>query len=242
MSSYAFIDRFFESQFELLETGRKDDRDANTLYTFLNNLHSTADRLKDDFDCNIKSYPEFKLLRIVRNYMHHVGDVVDIRVKVVSQPGVLVSHSEHLIIPLETLVKSIKSFMDKNLLPESRRDYKSKKKYVDNEIKSISEMFSYIYDILEKIEILSNKPCLRLDGVVSEFGFDMYKFAYNITNIIADECRKIDKLKDKIVVKNLEDSYSSSFNIPRNDVFCLPDNIPLLTTEGFVYANKVEKV
>src|SRR5690606_18546607 len=52
---YRFIDRFFHSQYELLDFSRTGERDTNTLYSFLNNLHTTADRLKEDFDCDIKS-------------------------------------------------------------------------------------------------------------------------------------------------------------------------------------------
>lgn len=41
-NKYLFIERFFESQFELLNISEAYKRDANTLYTFLNNMHSTA--------------------------------------------------------------------------------------------------------------------------------------------------------------------------------------------------------
>src|SRR5690606_17173458 len=75
MENYSFIDRFFHSQYELLDLTKAVGRDSNTLYTFLNNLHTTADRLKEEFDCDIKGYPEFKILRLIRNYFHHVGDV-----------------------------------------------------------------------------------------------------------------------------------------------------------------------
>lgn len=82
MEKHAFIDRYFYGQRELMDIRHTEDRDINTLFTYLNNLHSTADKLVELFDCNIKTVPEFKLLRIIRNYFHHVGDVDDIRLHV----------------------------------------------------------------------------------------------------------------------------------------------------------------
>ncbi|MFW1308596.1 hypothetical protein ACEV7Y_23020, partial [Vibrio parahaemolyticus] len=60
MEKFTFIDRYFHSQYELLDFRYSEDRDINTLFTYLNNLHSTADKLKELFDCNIKTTPEFK--------------------------------------------------------------------------------------------------------------------------------------------------------------------------------------
>ena len=232
-NEYLFIDRFFESQFELLNVNEAHRRDVNTLYTFLNNLHSTADRLKSDFGVDIKKYPEFKLLRMIRNYLHHGGDVQEIRLKVLTKQNVMLSHSEHLIIPLAFFAKSLRSFIEKN---------KKNQKYIDEELSCISEIFSYIYDASTNLDVFCNKPQLKLDGVAHEMGLDLFKFAYNITNIIAEECRKIPALKNKAVIVELEETYSLKFNIPKRDELCLPNNIPLLTTQGFVYAKKVEPV
>ena len=90
MEKYTFIDRYFHSQSELLDIRHTEDRDINTLFTYLNNLHSTADKLLELFDCNIKTAPEFKMLRIIRNYFHHVGDVDEIRLHVKVEENVLV--------------------------------------------------------------------------------------------------------------------------------------------------------
>jgi hypothetical protein len=235
MNNYIFIDRFFESQFELLDLARKEDRDVNTLYTFLNNLHTTGDRLKEDFNCDIKKYPEFKLLRIIRNYFHHVNDIKEIRLSVISQPGVIVSHSEHLIISLADLAKALKSFLDNNSLPKTNKNYKKKKKFIDDEIRTISDIFSYIYDIVDKLDYLCENPFVEIDGEVHEAGFDMFKFVYNITNIVADKCREIGPLKNKPIILDLEETYTSEFNISKRDVVCYPNRIPLLTTKGFIY-------
>ncbi|MBM4864727.1 hypothetical protein HYO48_22180 [Vibrio parahaemolyticus] len=242
MEKFTFIDRYFHSQYELLDFRYSEDRDINTLFTYLNNLHSTADKLKELFDCNIKTTPEFKMLRMIRNYFHHVGDVDEIRLHVSVDKNVIVSHAHHLIIPLETLAKSFKSFIDNNTVPETNRNYKNKKSFIDNEMNSIFECFDYGPDLLDKLEICCNKPSLKLDGKVYELGFDMYKFVYNITNIIADSCREIDDLKVKKVVCGLDTSYSVSNNIRKYDVLCHPSNVPIMTTEGFVYPNKIEPV
>lgn len=43
MEKYTFIDRYFHSQRELLDIRHSEERDINTLFTYLNNLHSTGD-------------------------------------------------------------------------------------------------------------------------------------------------------------------------------------------------------
>lgn len=87
---------------------------------------------------------------------------------------------------------------------------------------------------------MCNKPRLTLDGDVFELGFDMYKFVYNITNIVANKCRLIEKLKNKEIIRNLEQTYTQDFNIDKRDVLCSPENVPILTTNGFIYPTKIE--
>ena len=242
MEQYKFIDRFFHSQYELLDFTKIESRDTNTLYTFLNNMHTTADRLKENFGCDIKSSPDFKILRLIRNYFHHVGDVDDIRLKVLVEPGVIVSHAEHLLIPLETFAKSVKSFIDNNTLPTGHKNYKKKQAFIVKEMNAISEIFDYTQDLLNNMEIMCNKPSLKLDGVVYELGFDMYKSVYNVTNIISDKCRSIEEIKNKQVVIGLDPSYAEKNNIGKHDVFCHMNNAPITTTDGFVYPKTIEAV
>ena len=241
MEKHKFIDRFFHSQYELLDFRNIKRRDANTLYSFLNNLHTVGDRLKEDFGCDIKSYPEFKILRIIRNYLHHVGDIEEIRLNVKIEGSVIVSHAEHLIIPLETFAKSIKSFIDKNTLPKNHKSYKRKNAFIEKELNTISEIYDYMHDLLDNIEIMCNKPSLKLDGQDYELGFDMYKFVYNITNIIAEKCREIEELKDKKVITGLGHTYTMEFNIGKYDALCQPSKAPIITTKGFVYPDKIER-
>ncbi|MFL9609124.1 hypothetical protein ACKF11_03465 [Methylobacillus sp. Pita2] len=240
MEKHTFIDRYFHSQYELLDFRFSQNRDINTLYTYLNNLHSTADKLKELFGCDIKSTPEFKILRIVRNYFHHSGDVDEIRLYVSADKNTIVSHLQHLIIPLETFAKSLKSFIDNNTVPESNKNYKNKKVFIESELDSIFSCFDYGPDILQNLEKFCDKPSLKLDGKTYELGFDMYKFVYNITNVIADSCRKIEELKIKQIVSDLDTSYTASKNIGKFDIMCHPSSVPIMTIEGFIYPNKIE--
>lgn len=239
MEKHTFIDRYFHSQRELLDIRHAEDRDINTLFTFLNSLHSTADKLQELFGCNIKVVPEFKLLRIIRNYVHHVGDVDEIRLHVTVGRNVSVSHSQHLLIPLEVFAKSVKSFVDNTMPSPDSKNYNAKLKYVAAEMAAIAQVFDYAQTLMKDLLVYCDKPSLNLDGKVYELGFDMYKFVYNITNIIADKCRGIPELQNKQVIQSLDDSYSAEKNIGKYDVFCSPFNAPVMTMEGFVYASKV---
>lgn len=239
MEKFTFIDRYFHSQRELLDVRCSEDRDVNTLFTYLTNLHSTADKLQELFKCDIKSAPEFKILRFIRNYFHHVNDVDEIRLHVRIEEHVFVSHSQHLLIPLEVFARSVKSFIDNNTVEKSNRNYKNKIKYVEKEIDSISEIFDYTEHLKQDLDLFCNKPCLRLDGRVYELGFDMYKFVHNITNIIADKCREIPELRNKNVICGLDSTYTATNNIGKHDVFCSPSHMPITTTEGFVYAKQI---
>ncbi|MGL5666426.1 MAG: hypothetical protein ACRDD9_09900 [Shewanella sp.] len=240
MKNYTFIDRYFESQRALLRLDTIEEHDVNSLFTYLNNLHSTADKLKELFDCNIKDYPDFKLLRIIRNYFHHVGDVDDIRMIVSIEENVHFDRVQHLIIPLETFAKSVRSFIDNAMVPENHKQYQKKLKFVSQEMASISECYSYNSDILTNMKVCCNKPSLKLDGEVYELGFDMYRFVFNVTNLIAERCRAIEELACKPIVMELGEEYSISNNIDRIDIFCTPDKMPITTTQGMIYARKVE--
>ncbi|WP_023604654.1 hypothetical protein [Aliivibrio logei] len=126
------------------------------------------------------------------------------------------------------------------MVPEHNRQYKKKLQFVSKEISSIKIIVSHCDDILSDMTTYCNKPSLKLDGVDYELGFDMYKFIYNITNIIADKCREIDDLSCKSVITELGDEYSISNNIGKIDMYCSPNTISITTTQGMVYATKVE--
>ncbi|MBF8668312.1 hypothetical protein IR012_00860 [Pseudomonas putida] len=240
MEKYTFIDRYFHSQRELLDVRHSENRDINTLFTYLANLHSTADKLQELFKCDIKSAPEFKILKLIRNYFHHVDDVDEIRLHVRAGENVIVSHSQHILIPLEIFAKSVKSFIDNNTLDKSNKSYKNKIRYIEKELDSISDIFDYTANLKQDLHLFCNKPCLKLDGKIYELGFDMYKFVHNITNIIADKCREIPELKDKKVICELDSTYTAANNIGKHDVFCSPFNVPITTTEGFIYPQRIE--
>ena len=240
--NHTFIDRYFESQRALLSLDTIGKHEVNSLFTYLNNLHSTADKLKDLFDVNIKDFPDFKLLRIVRNYFHHVGDVNEVRMLVSIEKNVHFDRVQHLIIPLETFAKSVKSFIDNAMVPETNRLYKKKLKYISKEMVSISEAYSYNRDILNNMEMCCNKPSLKLDGEVYELGFDLFRLIHNVTNLIAERCKEVKELSSKPIIKDLGSEFVLSNNIDRMDLFCTPDKMPITTTQGMIYAKKVELV
>ncbi|MGD6738309.1 hypothetical protein [Photobacterium leiognathi] len=240
MEKHTFLDRYFRSYHDLLDLETIDNHNVNALFTYLNNLHSTADKLKDLFDCNIKDFPDFKLLRIVRNYFHHVDDVEDVRLLVSFEENVQFERVQHLIISAETVARSIKSFVDKNMVPEGHRQYKKKLDFVTKELATVSSCYSYLDDILNNMEICCNKPSLKLDGVVYELGFDMYRFIFNVTNLIAEKCKDIEELSDKEVIKQLGEKFSVAQNIDRIDMYCSADRMPITTTQGMIYAGSIE--
>tara|TARA_R110001583_G_scaffold89547_1_gene230887 strand:- start:1744 stop:2475 length:732 start_codon:yes stop_codon:yes gene_type:complete len=240
MQNYTFIDRYFQSQRALLDLDSIEKHDVNSLFTYLNNLHSTADKLKDLFDCSIKDNPDFRLLRIIRNYFHHVGDVDDIRMLVSVEENVHFDRMLHLIIPLETFAKSVKSFTENAMVPESHKQYQKKLKYVSREMDSISKSYSYNNDLLSNMDMFCNKPSLNLDGEVYELGFDMFRFIFNVTNLIVDSCKSINELASKPIILELGSEYSESNNIDRIDIFCSPDKMPITTTQGMIYARKIK--
>lgn len=241
MERHTFIDRYFHSQFELVDIRCSEERDINTLFSFLENLHATADKLKDKFDCNIKSIPEFKLLRIIRNYFHHVGDVDEFRIFVTLGNDAQLSHTEQIIIPLELYAKSLKSFIDKNTVAKTNRNYQRKLDFVSSEIASIIQCCDY-QDMISKLPAFCDSPRLKLDGVIHSLGFELFKFVYNVTNIVSDKCRSIEELESKNVVKNLVASYSASNNIEKRDLICRNSQVPILTAKGYIFAEKVEAV
>jgi hypothetical protein len=83
---------------------------------------------------------------------------------------------------------------------------------------------------------------ISIDGKAYELGIDVFKYVYNISNIIADECRKIEELKDMEVILNLEETYTKDYNIPKRDLLCSPENIPVMTTEGLVFPKSRDSV
>lgn len=231
MTEYTFIDRYFHSQDELLDIRFIANRDINTFFSYLNNLHSTADKLKEIFNRDIKKIPEFKLLRLLRNYFHHVSDIDEIRIYALLDEGIIYSHMSHLIIPLDILARSIKSFNENN----------KSTAYVERELDVILTCCIDIGCLIKDLDSFCNKPSLKLDGEVYELGFDVYKYVYNISNFIADECRAIDELKKKEVVRNLDCSYTSSNNIGNSNLLKPVGIECILTTRGFVYPEIIER-
>lgn len=216
----------------------KDERDINTLFTYLNNLHSLSDKLKDNFNVSISSHPEFKILRMLRNYFHHVDDIDDIRFYANIKKNVTSYHVEQLVIPMSIWAKAVNNFKIKNTVPENRGDFKRKQEF-------IAEELDKILDICDCVEMLDSpeKYCISLklncDGKIYELGFDIFKYVCNITNIIADVLREIEEVSTKEVVLKLDKAYSKNNCIPKFDIGMHASNNMILTTEGYIYPDDV---
>lgn len=48
----------------------------DSLFSFLNALHSASDQLKKSHSSPFYSFPEFAALKAIRNYFHHFGTVL----------------------------------------------------------------------------------------------------------------------------------------------------------------------
>ncbi|HIF9258759.1 TPA: hypothetical protein ACX6RA_001815 [Photobacterium damselae] len=133
-----------------------------------------------------------------------------------------------------------KSFIDKNMVPVEHRLHKKKLDFVTKELAAVSSCYSYLGDILNNMEMCCNNPSLKLDGVVYELGFDMYRFVFNVTNLIAEKCKDIKELSNKEVIKKLGEDFSVANNIGRIDMYCCVDKMPITTTQGMIYAKSIE--
>ena len=240
MENFTFIDRYFHSQKELVDIRQYEQRDINSLFSYLNNLHSLSDKFREHFNITLSNYPEFKILRILRNFFHHVGDIDEKRMFVNLQQDVSVYHLEQIIIPLRIWAESINNFVDKNTLPRTDKRFKNKQKYVNKEFDSILDICDCV-DIIRNPKLFCKPLLLKCDGVVVELGFDIFKFVYNISNIIADECRKIPVLAQKKVILALDESYNISNNIPKHDLSIHAGANCILTTEGYIFPSSIGK-
>lgn len=240
MENFTFIDRYFHSQNELVDIRDKKQRDINTLFSFLNNLHSLSDKIKKQFNVQLSEYPEFKLLRILRNYFHHIGDIDELRMFVNIQLDVSPYHTEQIIIPLRTWAEAVSNFIDKNTIPKTSNNYKSKQVFIRKELDSILDICDCV-EVLDNSKLFCKKLLLKCDNVVVELGFDIFKFVYNISNIIADECRNIPELASKKVIEELDENYRADNNIPKHDLMVSPGVECILTTQGYIFPTIIEK-
>lgn len=232
MEANTFIDRFFHSSYELTDFRHVGERDINSLYTFLNLLHSLNDRFSKQFGITqLAKRPEFKLLRLIRNYFQHVGDVDEFRL-FQTRDAILTSHMEMIIIPTALVARAIESFRNQ---PHNKKNPVRAEKELSYIASAISD-FEYLCDNTDLFR--ENPPFHDTDNTYF-FGFDLYKSVYNITNIVADICRKRDEFAIKKCVQELEKEYTEINNIPKENILLLAGSPPpLLTTQGFVFPKR----
>lgn len=222
MDNYKYIDRYFESSFELMDVRYKEKRDGNTLYTFLNNLHSLNDRLEKDFSINLLDFPEFKFLKHLRNYYHHEGEVSEIRV-FFNCKNLIFSHAEMIIIPICIVAKALKLLLSG--------------KMVGWKVKEKEALISYCYDlsyVIDNLDGFSSDPKILHNGELYSGGFDLYTSIYNISNIIASLCRSIPDLCNRTIIQKLDDTYDINNNIGKYNLTVPLGVTPVLTTRGFI--------
>ncbi|MBE0492573.1 MAG: hypothetical protein IBX44_10055 [Sulfurospirillum sp.] len=230
MTNNNFINRYFESEAILLKIDYAEKRSMTTFINYLENLHSVADKLKDRFGCNIKDIPEFIILRVIRNYFHHVDDIEEYSMQVEFKEWGIYENNRHLIISMTDFAKAVKNFIDNT----------KNKKYLEKQIELMCEFIEY--EIITRVDKIVNLPKISIDGKAYELGIDIFKYVYNISNIVADECRKIEELKDMEVILNLEATYTKEYNISKRDFLGMPGNIPVMTTEGLVFPKSRDSV
>lgn len=223
MEKYTFVERFFGSAHELTDFRMMGERDINTLFSFLSNLHSFQDRIRDEFEISIAQHPEFKLLRIIRNYFHHVGDVDEFRVFNTRNEFSL-SHTEMIIIPVSVIAKAVINAKKKQNGPR--------------EIESVCEFVDDFRFISENDSSFAEGQYLIHKGKKYYPGFDLYKFVYNITNVIADVCREIPEISQKDCVLSLDDTYTVANNIGKFNLICHAGDVPFLSTEGYIFPSQ----
>lgn len=230
MTTNSFINRYFESGAILLKFEHSEKRSMTTFMNYLENLHSVADKLKDKFGCSIKDIPEFVVLRIIGNYFHHVDDIEEYSLQVEFEEWGIYENNRHLIISLKDFGKALKNFIGNT----------KNQKYLEKQLELMSEFIEY--EFITRVDEIVNIAKISIDGKVYKVGIDIFKYVYNISNIIADECRKIDELKNMDVIINLEETYTKEYNIQKRDLLCCPGNIPIITIEGLIFSKNRESV
>lgn len=231
MEANTFIDRFFHSSHELTDFRQVGERDINTLYTFLNLLHSLNDRFKEFGIDQLAQRPEFKLLRLIRNYFHHVGDVDEFRL-FQTREAILPSHMEMIIIPTALVARAIESYRNQ---PHNKKNPTRAEK----ELSSIASVISDFEYLSNNTDLFRQNPPFRDTDNTYYFGFDLFKSVYNITNIVADICREREEFAMKRCIQELGKDYTEMNNIPKENMILLPGSPPpLLTTQGYVFPKR----
>lgn len=230
MSNYTYIERYFLSERALTDIRESHSRTLNTLFLYLENLHSIRDLLLKDFNHDISNSAEFKILRILRNYFHHHQELKDNRVGVYNQSSQSYiashSHGEMILVPTLYFAQSIKHFLGtKN------------SNYVEREFESIR----CIYDIdciLSVIDhLIQDKGIMTVGERTFEHAHDIFKFVFNITNIIADFCRDNEILNEMECVKLLDPTFTQRNNIEKNNMSSYANDMSriYLSMEGYLY-------
>ncbi|MFG0242451.1 MAG: hypothetical protein ACF8R9_06695 [Phycisphaerales bacterium JB054] len=229
-----YVDRFFAASFELTSIQQAQDRDGQSLFTFLEALHSLADRFVAEYGVRLHDVPEFVLLGVVRNYMHHVGDLTEFRLSIVPSDEFIPGTSQQIIIAASQVAASIANYRSRAGKSPKRRDE------CERRLSLILE-FADCEPLLSQTDQFVPHAKLKLDGRVYDLGYDLFKAIYNVTNVVADICRETPSLCETAFVQQIDTTVTASNNLPK---YCLTARAgvdPILTTRGFVVASRIER-
>jgi len=171
--------------------------------------------------------------------MHHVDDVEEIRVYAMLQPQVSLYHMEHVIVPISFWAKCLNNLIVTNTRPQGHPQYMSKKKFLDKELDGITDICD-CFEIIENIEGFCKPALLKCDGKVIELGFDIYKFVYNISNIIVHEFNHNPELAHLLAEMGIDEIYSLENNIPKYDLSAHLGTNCILTTKGYIFPSSIQ--
>ncbi len=232
-----FLNIYFVNAAKLLDIRFIEQRDITLLFNYLDSLHSIRDKLKTKFEVDIASYPEFILLREIRNYFHHVGDVEHVHFWSEFSEAIP-SATQQVVVPVSCVAKALMNYRDKCAEGTAKRQ-KSHLKRVQKDFERIIE----IHDcqcLFDHMDILAERPWLCCDGEKVELGFDLFKCIYNITNYVADVCRPVLSPDDFAKIPYVDDSFTASNNIEKFDMQTRPGVEPILSTKGYIFPTKIE--
>ena len=221
--NYSFIDRYFESETKLLDIQNSEKKDLSTFSNYLENLHSLSDKFKSNFNIKIDTIPEYVILRIIRNYFHHVDDIKEFQIFVELDEWAIFEYNRHLILPMRDFAKAILNFTQ----------YTKNKKFISRQLELVCQFIDK--ELVDKMDQLLGSNMFIANNKEYELGIDIFKYVYNISNIIADFCRNIEEVKNKKVILNLEDTYTCKYNIPKKDILVSPCSCPVMTTQGIIF-------
>jgi hypothetical protein len=166
------VDRFYRSYSKYLEY-----YDNDSLFMLFNSLHSLNDRLKSEYDLNLFEIEEFIVLKAIRNYIHHQGEMLN----------KLTSSTITKIQPIQTdlmfMCLIMKPDLEKaiNEIPNKFRD--EHKKVIENHVHfygSVVNIGHVIFNMAAKLMVFLDKN--SIEGKSDEYTKNFNCMVFDIEN------------------------------------------------------------